>query len=213
VPAEPGALAEAIAGASPGDVLILAPGRHDGPVALDRTLTLDGRRRGAGRRRRHRTVITVTGDDVTVRGLEIRGSGRTITRHRCRASSSPHGASARGRGQPPDRQPARRHVHGARDSVVRGNVIEGRQDHRMNDRGNGVYVWNAPGTVVEGNDIRWGRDGIFANASRDNTFRDNLFRDLRFAVHYMYTNNSEVSGNVSVGNTWAMRSCSPTGSW
>ena len=24
----------------------------------------------------------------------------------------------------------------------------------MNDRGNGIYVWNAPGLLVEGNDIR-----------------------------------------------------------
>jgi nitrous oxidase accessory protein len=92
-------------------------------------------------------------------------------------------------------------VQGAENSVIRGNVIEGRQDARVNSRGNGVYVWNAPGTVVEGNDIRWGRDGIFSNASKNNFFRNNLFRDLRFAVHYMYTNNSEVTGNVSVGNT------------
>ena len=27
-------------------------------------------------------------------------------------------------------------IHGARDAIVRSNVIEGRQDRRMNDRGN-----------------------------------------------------------------------------
>jgi len=91
-------------------------------------------------------------------------------------------------------------IHGARDSLVAENVIVGRRDHRMNTRGNGVYVWNAPGAVVERNDIRYGRDGIFSNVSKNNIFRDNLFRDLRFAVHYMYTNGGEVSGNVSVGN-------------
>jgi nitrous oxidase accessory protein len=197
----PGALALAVAGASPGDVLILMPGRHDGPVTLDRPLTLEGRPgavvegRGAG------SVLTVTGEGAVIRGLEIRGSGSdgaaidagvTLARTATgavvegnRIVGNLHGIS----------------VHGAEDSLVRGNVIEGRQDRRVNDRGNGVYVWNAPGTVVEGNDIRWGRDGIFANASKDNAFRGNLFRDLRFAVHYMYTNNSEVSGNVSVGNT------------
>jgi nitrous oxidase accessory protein len=84
--------------------------------------------------------------------------------------------------------------------LVRNNQIEGTQNPRMNERGNGIYVWNSPGTVVEGNTIRWGRDGIFSNASRKGTYRNNLFRDLRFAVHYMYTNDSEVSGNISVGN-------------
>jgi nitrous oxidase accessory protein len=31
-------------------------------------------------------------------------------------------------------------------------------------------------------------------------FRDNRMRDVRYAVHYMYTNDSEISGNVSIGN-------------
>ena len=53
---------------------------------------------------------------------------------------------------------------------------------------------------MEGNDISRGRDGIFSNASRKGTYRGNLFRDLRFAVHYMYTHDSEVSGNVWIGN-------------
>lgn len=200
VPAQPGALAAAIAGASPGDVLILAPGRHDGPVTLDRALTLDGRGAaqlvGDGRG----SVVTVTGPDVTVRGLEISGSGSEhpvvdsgikLERSAERAVIEHNILTLNLVGV---------HVFGARDSLVRDNVVIGRQDHRMNDRGNGIYVWNAPGTVIERNDIRYGRDGIFSNASRDNIFRDNLMRDLRFAVHFMYTNMSEISGNISVGN-------------
>ena len=200
VPAQPGALAAAIAGASPGDVLILAPGRHDGPVILDRAVTLDGggaaQLVGDGRG----SVITVTGADVTVRGLAISGSGSDhqvvdagvkLDRSAERAVVENNTFTGNLVGV---------HVCGARDSQVRDNVVLGRQDHRMNDRGNGIYVWNAPGTVVERNDIRYGRDGIFSNTSRDNIFRDNLMRDLRFAVHFMYTNMSEVSGNISIGN-------------
>lgn len=200
VPAEPGALAEAIAGASSGDVLILAPGRHSGPVVLDRPVTLDGEgmavldANGAG------SVITIKGEDITVRGLEIRGSGsdhqkidagvrlertavRTVVENN-RLVGNLYGVD----------------VHGAHDTVVRKNIIVGRRDRRMNDRGNGVYVWKAPGTLIEGNDVRYGRDGIFVNASNRGTFRSNLFRDLRFAVHYMYAHDSEVSDNVSIGN-------------
>jgi nitrous oxidase accessory protein len=145
-------------------------------------------------------VITITAPDVTVKGLTVTGSGLNsadldagikILKKADRAViegnhllGNLHGVD----------------VHGGRDALVRGNVIEGTQTPRMNDRGNGIYVWNSPGTVVEGNSVRWGRDGIFSNTSRDGTYRGNLFRDLRFAVHYMYTNDSEVSGNVSIGN-------------
>jgi nitrous oxidase accessory protein len=197
----PGALAEAIAGAAPGDVLILSPGRHGGPVTLDRPLTLEGQPGAIVEGDGTGSVVTVTGEGAIIRGFEIRGSGDDGAGIDAgvRLARTATGAVVEG-----NRLVGNLHgitVHGARDTLVRGNVIEGRQDARVNDRGNGVYVWNAPGTVVEGNDIRWGRDGIFANASKENAFRNNLFRDLRFAVHYMYTNNSEISGNVSVGNT------------
>jgi nitrous oxidase accessory protein len=92
------------------------------------------------------------------------------------------------------------YVHGAAGAVVRDNTIVGRTDLRLNERGNGVYVWNAPGAQVIGNDISGGRDGIFTNTSRQNVFRGNRLHGVRFAVHYMYTNDSEVSGNVSQGN-------------
>jgi nitrous oxidase accessory protein len=201
VPAAPGALAAAIAGADPGDVLILAPGRHDGPVVIALPLTLEGGGQAAVVGDGTGSVITVTATDVTLRGLEIRGSGRD---HAAVDAGIKLTRTARGalvEGNLIDDNHVGVHVFGARDSIVRGNVILGRQDHRMNDRGNGVYVWNAPGTLVERNDIRFGRDGIFANASRRNVFRDNLFRDLRFAVHFMYTPDSEVTGNISIGNT------------
>jgi nitrous oxidase accessory protein len=201
VPAEAGALALSIAGADPGDVLILAPGRHDGPVILDRPVTLDGQGHATIDAGGTGSVVTITGHDITVRDLILTGSGSDhdaidsgvqITRTASRVLVA--GNQILGNLYGVD-------VHGPRDATVRGNRILGREDHHMNSRGNGVYVWNAPGTVIEDNDIRLGRDGIFVNASNDGIFRRNLMRDLRFAVHYMYANNSEVSGNVSIGNT------------
>ena len=91
-------------------------------------------------------------------------------------------------------------MHGAENAVARGNRIVGLQQRRINEAGNGVSIWNAPGARVENNDIRFGRDGIFVITSRRNVFSGNRFSDVRFAVHYMYTNDSEVSGNVSTGN-------------
>ena len=92
------------------------------------------------------------------------------------------------------------YIHGAAESMVRENKIVGEATLRVNERGNGVTVWNAPGAQVVDNDISKGRDGIFSNTSTNNTYKGNRFSDLRFAVHYMYTNDSEVSNNISVGN-------------
>ena len=91
-------------------------------------------------------------------------------------------------------------LKGPEDAEVRDNLIEGRLDLRSNERGDGVFLWNTPGSVVARNRFRGGRDGIFVTTSRNNRFIDNHFENLRFAVHYMYTNDSQVSGNVSSGN-------------
>lgn len=201
VAAEPGALATAIAGASPGDVLQLASGNHAGPLHLTRPITLHGQSGARIVGNGQGNVITITGVDVTVRGLQIEGSGDDATN----ISSGIYVDEKASRAIIEDnRLLANLHgivIHGGTDAQVRRNIIDGRQHTRINDRGNGIYVWNAPGAVVEENDIRWGRDGIFANASKRNVFRNNRMSDLRFAVHYMYTNDSEISGNVSIGNT------------
>lgn len=84
--------------------------------------------------------------------------------------------------------------------MVRHNKIVGLADGRLSESGNGVTVWNAPGAKVVDNDISYGRDGIATNASKRNVFSGNRFTNVRFAIHYMYTNDSEIRGNVSIGN-------------
>ncbi|MHA1563933.1 MAG: nitrous oxide reductase family maturation protein NosD [Alphaproteobacteria bacterium] len=197
---QPGALARALAEVQPHDTLRLLPGRYQGPILIDKPLTLDGL--GAARvvGNDQGSVITVTAPNVSVLGLQISGSGSS-NEDRDSAIALLKGATdAVVTGNRLIGNLIGVDVHGARNALVSGNVIEGRQDHRMNARGNGIYVWNAPGAKIIGNDVRWGRDGIFVNTSRSNVFRANRFRDLRFAIHQMYTNDTSVIDNVSLGN-------------
>ncbi|AZV77069.1 nitrous oxide reductase family maturation protein NosD [Parasedimentitalea marina] len=200
VPNRAGAIAETLAQAADGDTLRLAPGIYSETLTLDRPVTLDGQGHAEINGGDAGTVITVTGADVAISGITVSGSGsdhETIDSgiKLTKTATAPivTGNTLIGNLYGID-------IHGARNALVAGNHIEGRQDHKMNARGNGIYVWNAPGTIVEDNTVRWGRDGIFVNSSKKNIFRNNTFRDLRFAVHYMYADNSEVSGNVSIGN-------------
>ncbi len=200
VPAEPGALSQILAQAKDGDVLKLAPGRHPGAIVIDKALTLEGNGAAVIDGLGQGSVISVTVPGVIIRGLIIEGSGSS---HQTIDSGVTLGKKAKGAVVENNRLIGNLYgvnIHGAKDSLVANNVIKGRQDHRVNDRGNGVYVWNAPGARVEGNDIQWGRDGIFVNTSKKNSFKHNRFRELRFAVHYMHANDSEVIGNVSIGN-------------
>jgi len=194
------ALALAIENAEAGDTLRLGAGLHVGGLEISKTLKIlcdPGAGIDAGGQG---SVLSVTAKDVEITGCEITGSGSDHKEIDSGIRLLKGADKARVTGNRLIGNLYGVDIHGAKNVLVAGNVIEGRQGHRMNERGNGVYVWNGPGGRVIGNDIRWGRDGIFVNTSNRNTFSGNRFRDLRFAVHYMYANSSEVSGNLSIGN-------------
>jgi nitrous oxidase accessory protein len=190
----------AIAAEPPGGTVELLPGLHRGPVLLDRPVTLTGQAgavlEGPGRG----SVVTVTAEGATVRVLTLRGSGSVVDGMDSAVMLRQTAKGAVVEDNRLENNLFGVYVHGAENAVVRSNVISGRSGGRISERGDGVSVWNAPGARVEGNDIRYGRDGIFVRVSRNNVFADNRFSDLRFAVHYMYTNNSEVRDNASFGN-------------
>jgi nitrous oxidase accessory protein len=193
-------LQAAVAAAAPGDVLRLLAGTHAGPVVIDKALTLEGEAGAVVQGSGQGNAITVAAADVILRGLTVTGSGISLeamdagiflTRDAGRALVERNRVEGNLVGV---------YVHGAAEAIVRDNVIIGRSDLRLNEAGNGIHVWNAPGAEIIGNDIRYGRDGIYVISSKDNVFRGNRMRDLRYGVHYMYTHDSEVSGNISLGN-------------
>ncbi|MGP9812185.1 nitrous oxide reductase family maturation protein NosD [Rhodopseudomonas sp. NSM] len=186
--------------AADGDVLELAPGNHNGAITIARRVVVSGQKGAAIVGNGQGSVVTISAPDVTVRGITIKGSGRDLqsmdsgvflqkTAERALIQNNRFEGNLFGV-----------YVHGASGSRVERNVIEGLRDIRLNEAGNGVSVWNAPHVTIEGNTIRYGRDGIFTITSSKDRFINNRFENVRFGVHYMYTNDSEVSGNVSAGN-------------
>lgn len=187
--------------AQPGDVLRLSPGRHEGPVTISTAVTVEGEPGAEIVGNGKGSVVTVTAPGAVVRGVTVRGSGTNIPTldSGIFLDRGAKGAIAE------DNEVIGNlygiYIQGAGDALVRNNRIEGIREGRSAEAGNGVHVWNAPGAKVIGNDISLGRDGIATMASRLNVFSGNRFSNLRFAIHYMYTNDSEISDNVSTGNS------------
>jgi len=195
-----GKLQQAIDQSGPGDRLLLEAGRYAGRIVIDKPLELTGSASsiidGGGEGR----VITIAAPDVVVRGVTVRNSGTSLASEDSGIFVTPEGDRALIDGNRLKQNLIGIYLKGPEDAVVRGNVVVGSTRPHVNERGNGVQLWNTPGSVVEDNDIRFGRDGIFVTTSRNNVFRGNRLHDLRFAIHYMYTHDSEVSFNLSSGN-------------
>ena len=193
-------LAVALAAASPGDVLRLESGIHQGSLTVDKSVTIRGDT-GAwivGSGEGH--VLKLDAPGIVLQGLTVTGSGLKLETEDSGVFVTERATGAVVRDNRLEDNLIGVYLKGPSDALVQGNLIEGRRDLRVNERGNGVQIWRSPGSVVESNDIRYGRDGIFVTTSRKNTFHGNRFRDLRFAVHYMYTNQSAVTNNRSEGN-------------
>jgi nitrous oxidase accessory protein len=208
VPVAPGdgTLQTAINAANPGDILTLQVGIYTGAVAINHSVTvvglpgsvLDGKGKGH--------VVWINAPDVAIRGISLRNSGSSLDTEDSGIFVTDQGDWALIENNHFEDNLIGVYLKGPEQAVVRKNVIVGSQHHRVNDRGNGIYLWNTPGSRIEDNDIRYGRDGIFVTTSHHNVFRNNRMRDMRYAIHYMYTQDSEVIDNRSARNhsAWAL---------
>jgi len=195
-----GVLQKAIDLAKPGDTLLLSSGLYTGSINIHKTVSLLGTRQSVIDGEGSSHVITVSAPDVLIKGLTIQHSGNDYDFEDSAVFVTEKGHRAVIDSNYFENNLIGVYLKGPDAAVVSNNTIIGSTFHRMNDRGNGVYLWRTPGSVVKNNDIRYGRDGIFVNYSKNNLFEGNKFRDLRFAVHYMYTLDSEIKNNISLNN-------------
>ncbi|NEN76237.1 nitrous oxide reductase family maturation protein NosD [Pelistega sp. NLN82] len=188
--------------ASSGDVLVLSSGTYQGQFVINKPLTLTGPedRSAILEGQRQGRTLFVDAEDVVVRHLTVTQSGMNLPQ--MDAGIFLNNTATRALIEQNDLLDNLMGVYiwGTQDAIVQHNRIVGNNEFRVNERGNGVSVWNAPGSKVLENDISLGRDGIFSNNSSHNVFKGNTFTNLRYGVHYMYTNDSEVSENISVDN-------------
>ena len=196
----PETLEQALAKAGPGDTLQLQNGHYSGPVIIDQSIHLVGQSGTVIDGDMQGKIITISAADVVIRNIKIQHSGIDLSVEDSGIFITAEGDRALIENNHLQENLIGIYLKGPDDVIVRNNVIKGRNDLRMNERGNGVHIWNSPGSIIENNQIQYGRDGIFVTTSNNNRFLNNQFRDLRFAIHYMYTNQSEISGNMSINN-------------
>ena len=194
---------QAIAAAAAGDILRLMPGDYDGPgharpsrhPRRGRRGDRPGRRQGQrdhgdgpGRRGARRSSCAAPGASLnamdsgiflTRDGAPARGSRTTASKAICSASMStaPQGAVVAGNVDP---RPGRHAPFGERQRrllVERARRRRARQRHR-----------------------RWCATASSPSPAATTASRATASADLRFAIHFMYTKDSVVAGNVSIGN-------------
>jgi nitrous oxidase accessory protein len=214
-------LQQKIDAASPNTFVLVEPGLHSGPITIDKPLHLIGQPGAEIRGPGTGNVITITADDVTVRGFHISGSGLSLSDDNAALFVAGSRATI-------ESNLIENSLHGVylkkvSDCRVIGNRIRGKTtlltstkpvDQTLtagigelcetslneNERGNGIHQWNCERNLISGNEISEARDGIYFSFTNHSRTENNRVHGVRYGLHYMYSDDNVFENNLFAQN-------------
>lgn len=182
-PTNTGVIGRLVQAAAPGETIRVPAGFYPEHLRLDKALTLIGEGRpvidggGSG------DVMEIAAADVTVKGFEIRNTGIDLDKE----SAGIRVLAARAILEDNVLEDVLFEIdlRDAPDSVIRNNRIGGKALD-IARRGDGVRLWRADRTLLEGNTIHDGRDAVLWY-SQNIVVRGNTSFRCRYGLHLMYS--------------------------
>lgn len=182
--------------AQAGDEILLKKGLYkEHKILVDKPLRIygvdypvvDGNNQGE--------IFTVTAHHVTIEGLQIQNVGLNYMEDRAgiRIKKASHFKIVRNR---MINTFFAIYCAYANDGVIRDNEISGTSTTEAGS-GNGIHLWYCKRLVIEGNQVRGHRDGIyfeFADSCR--IIRNHSEANLRYGLHFMFSNDDVYSKNT-----------------
>lgn len=144
-------------------------------------------------------VLTITGENVTVRRVWINNSGRE-------AKTNDAGVWIDGNGTRIVDARVTEITFGVwidsvDDVTVANTTIVGREEVTpLSYRGNGIEIHETENTVIRNNAITDVRDGLYYSFATNVTAHNNTMWDLRYGVHYMYSDRCVLRDNLAFDN-------------
>ncbi|HHY71743.1 MAG TPA: nitrous oxide reductase family maturation protein NosD [Bacillus bacterium] len=186
---------EAINDADEGAIIFVEKGQYNGKLIIDKSIQLKGEEDAiiAGDGKGH--VIEVKADNVTIDNFIIEKSGKNDTIAGIWVESSNnlienniikevhYGI----------------YVHKGQQNRLVNNEITGYDGH-FSARGNGVHLFYAEDTLLQGNHIQQVQDGIYFDFAKDSTLKENYVEGSRYGYHVMYAKKGLLTENVSTKN-------------
>jgi len=189
-------LAEAVRVAAPGDRIVVTAGTYrEPPILVDRPMTIEGEGRPRIEATAPATLIRVTADDVTLRGLvladvpashvEDRAAVRFEHVRRCVADRLEI-----------SRAPFGLYLSESSECRLTGNVVHG-AGAGARPLGNAIHLWSTTHTTVTDNVVTDHRDGLYFEFVQDTTIaRNTSTRNARYGLHFMFSHRCVYTDNT-----------------
>ncbi len=174
-----------------GATLRLAPGVYQGPVNVLTPMVIEGGHAAVIQGDGHSTVLSVQTNDVTLRGLRLRGSGES--HDRVDAGLLLQGEGHRVEDNDIEDVLFGIHLKAVNYSVIKGNRVTGKP-LAIGLRGDAIRMWNSHDNRVDSNDFSRARDITLANSPK-NFIVGNRFTDGRYGMHLIFSPHVHIEGN------------------
>ncbi|HEX7012019.1 MAG TPA: nitrous oxide reductase family maturation protein NosD [Steroidobacteraceae bacterium] len=178
-------IAAVIAQAAPGDTILVARGRYEERLRIDKPLTLKGIGRPTLSGALEGDVIRITVPDVTIENFIVTDSGDDLTAQNAGVYIQPGADRATIRNCDIAYSLFGIWIEGVKDVRILDNLITGKREYASAQRGNGIQLYNTTGARIIGNHISFVRDGIYVDVSHHAIFRGNHIHHARYGTHYM----------------------------
>lgn len=184
----------AIAAAAAGDTILVRGGVYREDLVVDKRLALVGERQpvlfgtGLG------SVVTILAGGSEVSGFTIEGSGQGQT-NQMDAAIEIRASSNRITGNRLRRVFYGVVVANGSQNEIDGNEIEGLRDLPFGRRGDGIYLYRAPETIVSQNRVSGERDAIYFQYAPRGRAVDNVVFDSRYGLHDMFSDDAVIARN------------------
>jgi nitrous oxidase accessory protein len=183
-----------LAGASPGDTIIIDGTVAEGALVIDKRLVLLGRAGAVIDGLSENDALLVKADSVEVRGLIFRNPRRSNLDDMA-ALKVTNCTGARIMDNRFDHCFFAIYLSGAKGALVEGNIVLGRPGEEES-MANGIHLWKCSGATIRNNRVEHHRDGIYFEFVTGSTIERNTTRhNLRYGLHFMFSNNDAYTDN------------------
>jgi len=189
-------ISHAIASANAGDEILIKSGLYqEGNIIVDKPLSLRGEGWPVVDGQNNTEVFTVVANGVTIEGLLVRNVGTSYIEDRAGIRVK-RAKDFTIRNNRLENTFFGIYLENCSDGVVADNIIEGHAKEEMSS-GNAIHLWYCKRMLVENNEIRGHRDGIYFEFVDDSRIRYNTSEgNLRYGLHFMFSNDDDYFQNT-----------------
>jgi len=180
-----------------GSHLLLAPGRYQGPLLIERGLTVWGPAEAVVVTSGEGTTVRLHGTGASALGFSIQGSGSRYDL--LDAALKVQGDHLRAEGLRISGAVYGIIVNRSHHVSLIANEVVGTGQEALGLRGDGIRIWETSDSEVSNNRMSSARDMVvwYSNGNR---ITNNEVRGCRYGTHLMYSHDNEITDNIYVGN-------------